>query len=292
MNHAGLLFLSGFAAMAVSWGGFVLAPQIQLGRAGMEAVTGGAALYPQPRPGLAARGADVYRAEGCYQCHTRQVQQEGVAVDLVFTDAGTNQAAVVEAFKALGLSLADNPLTGLPRDLMRDVSKARVDKAEEALNKAGAKSTVLIRATGSDIERGWGLRGSVARDYLQDNPVLLGTQRLGPDLANIGVRQPDAAWHLRHLYAPDAVVEGSTMPPYRFLFEKRRIRQAPSTDALTLPEALAPEAGFEIVPTDEGRALVAYLLSLKSDVPLFEAPFTGAVASPVTETAVTNSVTP
>jgi cytochrome c oxidase cbb3-type subunit 2 len=253
-------------------------------------VTGGTDLYPQPRPGLAARGADVYRAHGCNQCHTRQVQQDGVAVDLVFTEVGTNQAAVMEAFKALGLSLVDNPLTGLPRDLMRDVTMARAVEAEEALSDAGAKSTVLVRATGADIERGWGLRGSVARDYLQDKPVLLGSQRLGPDLANIGVRKPDAAWHLRHLYAPDSEVEDSTMPPYRFLFEKRRVRQAPSADALTLPEGLAPAPGYEIVPTDDARALVAYLLSLKSDVPLFEAPFTSAVSAPATNATATNSV--
>ena len=99
-----------------------------------------------------------------------------------------------------------------------------------------------------------------------------GGQRLGPDLANIGVRKPDANWQLNHLYAPASVVPSSTMPPYRFLFEKRKIGRQPSASALQLPAGFGPESGYEIVPTDEARALVAYLMSLRADVPLFEAP--------------------
>ena len=41
----------------------------------------------------------------------------------------------------------------------------------------------------ADAERGWG-RVSVPGDYYYDNPHLLGSMRTGPDLFNIGVRQP------------------------------------------------------------------------------------------------------
>ena len=41
---------------------------------------------------------------------------------------------------------------------------------------------------GSDIARGYGVRASVARDYVQQKPVLLGDRRIGPDLANYGAR--------------------------------------------------------------------------------------------------------
>jgi len=44
---------------------------------------------------------------------------------------------------------------------------------------------------GSDIARGYGVRPSVARDYSQQKQVLLGDRRLGPDLANYGVRAKD-----------------------------------------------------------------------------------------------------
>ena len=46
---------------------------------------------------------------------------------------------------------------------------------------------------GSDIARGYGVRASVARDYVQQNPVLLGERRIGPDLANFGARAKDLA---------------------------------------------------------------------------------------------------
>ncbi len=124
---------------------------------------------------------------------------------------------------------------------------------------------------GADILRNWGPRRTVARDYLYDKPVMLGTMRTGPDLANIGLRQPSAEWHLRHLYNPQITSKGSIMPPFRFLFEKRKIGLRPSPDALKLTGEFAPEPGYEIVPKPEATALVQYLLSLKADAPLPEA---------------------
>ena len=41
-----------------------------------------------------------------------------------------------------------------------------------------------------DIDRKWGARRSAPRDYIFDRPVLLGKERMGPDLANIGKRGP------------------------------------------------------------------------------------------------------
>jgi cytochrome c oxidase cbb3-type subunit 2 len=190
------------------------------------------------------------------------------------------------------------------------VDKASADAAVTNLSVGGAKAVVNMVARGPDIARGWGQGRSVAADYLLDQPALLGSQRLGPDLANVGLRMSSPAWHLLHLYDPRAVVPGSVMPPYRFLFEARKIGQQPSPDALTLsgptpkfdaagtrtnwtsPESIrltaaaAPPSGTEIVPTDEAKALVAYLLSLRADVPLFERPLTAALPKP--DVAATN----
>lgn len=69
-----------------------------------------------------------------------------------------------------------------------------------------------------DAERGWG-RATVPADYVYDTPHLLGSMRTGPDLMNIGVRQPSQDWHLGHLYQPRAYVPGSIMPPYPYMFE-------------------------------------------------------------------------
>lgn len=129
---------------------------------------------------------------------------------------------------------------------------------------------------GSDIARGWGIRRTVALDYLLENPVQLGSLRMGPDLANVGARLPDRSWHFNHLYNPKRTVSNSTMPPYPFLFEERRIDGEPSADALRWEgEVVTPkgkEEGWEVVPTDEAKSLVAYLVSLRADTSLFEAP--------------------
>ncbi|MCK9590144.1 MAG: cbb3-type cytochrome c oxidase subunit II [Terrimicrobiaceae bacterium] len=125
----------------------------------------------------------------------------------------------------------------------------------------------------TDIEKGLGPRRTVARDYLRAQPVFLGTMRTGPDLTNIGLRQADANWLHRHLYDPRSVTDWSIMPSYRFLYKMRKIQGWPSGDALDgLTGPLAPPAGYEVVPTGDAKALVAYLLSLKRNYPLPEAP--------------------
>jgi cytochrome c oxidase cbb3-type subunit 2 len=101
---------------------------------------------------------------------------------------------------------------------------------------------------------------------------------MGPDLANIGVRQPDAQWHLNHLYNPKSTAPSSTMPPYKILFEERRVDGEPSVDALRVdgnlvaPKGKSAEDAWQVVPTAEARELVAYLISLRSVAPVFEAP--------------------
>jgi cytochrome c oxidase cbb3-type subunit 2 len=122
---------------------------------------------------------------------------------------------------------------------------------------------------GADIDRGWGSRRTVARDHIFDNPPLLGTMRTGPDLANIGVRQPSANWHLLHLYRPEITSPGSIMPPYPFLFERRALEVELPFDALQFP-ADFEVAGSYVAPTARARALAAYLLSLDASHPVPE----------------------
>lgn len=72
-----------------------------------------------------------------------------------------------------------------------------------------------------------------------------------------------AAWHHRHLYNPRSVNGYSIMPAFRFLYEKRRITGERSADALQFNGVGGPdEEGWEVVPTQDATALVAYLMSL------------------------------
>jgi cytochrome c oxidase cbb3-type subunit 2 len=157
---------------------------------------------------------------------------------------------------------------------------------------------------GADIERGWGVRRTVARDYLYEQPPFLGSVRNGPDLANVGApswrnefkgdteapAKRNAAWHYLHLYSPSLALaqigkaggnptEGN-QPPYRYLFEERKISGQPAADALKLSGEAAPKEGYEIVPTPKAKALVAYLLTLDRSHDLKEASAAPAPAAP------------
>ena len=121
---------------------------------------------------------------------------------------------------------------------------------------------------GIDIQRGWGERGSVARDYIREQRVFVGTMRTGPDLRNVGARfagQGGREWHIKHFYDPTITSAGSTMPPHRFLYETRKIVGEPSPGAVQalLPEKYQPAPSHEIVLNQRGDDLIAYMLSLK-----------------------------
>jgi cbb3-type cytochrome oxidase cytochrome c subunit len=286
MNYGPLLFLAAFFALASSWFGFVLAPGIQVGRLDQTNTIPFRMTYPLSRPGLAREGLQVYRANGCAYCHSQQVVQTGTVCDVVLTDAGTNREALLVALRKVkpGLSEAEDQrlLSELPQTIRQGLKPDPAYEIAKTLKVGGAKATVWIRPVGPDIPR-FGKRRTVAEDFLYDYPVMLGSQRIGPDLTNVGMRQPNANWHLLHLYAPRSQVKDSAMPPYRFLFEKRRIEHTRSPDALDLPAELAPDPEFEILPKPEAKALVTYLTSLQADAPLFVAPLSVA-APPATST--------
>ena len=264
MKNGFLVFLASFVVLGGSWCGLVLGPVLQLGGTKQTTILNTSDLYPLGRPGLANQGLQVYRANGCAACHTEQIQQSGVACDVVLTSAGKTPAVVTNAISFLKLN-----------DLDKDTADAAVDK----IKVAGGKAEIHIVATGPDIARGWGQRRSVAEDFLYDDPVQLGSLRIGPDLADVGARLPDANWQLVHLYAPQNEVNGSAMPPFRYLFRVERIANEPSPNALVFPKGSGPPAGYEVVPTARAQELVAYLLSLRTDVPLHDAPFTQPLAA-------------
>ena len=120
-------------------------------------------------------------------------------------------------------------------------------------------------AQAPDALRGWG-RASVAADYAYDTPHLLGTMRTGPDLLNIGARQPSRDWHLGHLYAPRAYTPGSIMPAYPYMFEVRQGAAQPGEVVVNLPPKWT-RPGEVVVAKPEAIALVEYLISLDHTYP-------------------------
>jgi cbb3-type cytochrome oxidase cytochrome c subunit len=280
------LVLGIFGTFAFSWLGLTVIPNWQIGNLNPQSDDEGTDIYPQPQSGMVERGAHVYAANGCIYCHSQQVRADYAA---------------------------------------------------------------------ADIERKWGSRRSAPRDYIFEQPVLLGKMRMGQDIANIGARAPaeqaspspagaappatspggatspatspappqgaagspaavasakaaspppaastspaagapwpvqtageppmySVGWQHVHLYSPRSINIDSNMPSYRFLYEKRRISDTRSADALQLTGSDAPPEGWEIVPTFDAKCLVAYLMALNQSHPLNEVRSTGgAPAAP------------
>lgn len=275
MNYGPLLFLGVFFTTALSWFGMIVAPQLQLGRQQQVVVEPGNYRYPAGRSGAAQRGAEVYRANGCFYCHTQQVRQEGVKFDVVISSPGTNQTELIQAMLKARPNMSPQAVAQIvqqaPQPFVRGLEHKEAETLAGQLAVPDAKVQLALVPVGPDIERGWGKRTTVAQDYLFDRVVMLGSSRIGPDLANIGARQTNDVWHLLHLYDPQLTSPGSTMPPYPYLFEKRKMGRQPSPEALTLPPN-AVEPGYEMIPKPDALALVAYLQSLRADAPLAEAP--------------------
>ncbi|MDB6046662.1 MAG: Cbb3-type cytochrome oxidase, cytochrome c subunit [Gammaproteobacteria bacterium] len=131
-------------------------------------------------------------------------------------------------------------------------------------------------------------RPSAEGDFTYQTPELLGSERTGPDLTNIGMRQPSSVWQYIHLYNPRAVVSESIMPSFNWMFDV--IHQAPAgVTSVPLPKGYAPAHGV-VVPSHEAQALIAYLASLKQP-PVSEAEAASGdqamadMASPTTRTS-------
>lgn len=89
--------------------------------------------------------------------------------------------------------------------------------------------TQQVRFTESDMQR-FGAP-TLAWEGRLDTPHMLGTRRIGPDLARASQTRT-SQWHLVHLYAPRAVVPQSVMPAYPELFDGSADR--PNREALDL----------------------------------------------------------
>ena len=121
-----------------------------------------------------------------------------------------------------------------------------------------------------DMDKVWGSRPSIAADYAgehrqdfwRNTATLLGSERTGPDLTNVGNRQASKDWQLVHLFNPRIVVSQSIMPAYPWLFEIKNVPSKSDVIVNIPAEYLQGDTG-KVVATREAQQLVAYLLSLK-----------------------------
>jgi len=121
-----------------------------------------------------------------------------------------------------------------------------------------------------DMDKVWGSRTGIPADYAaikrtdfwRNTATLMGSERTGPDLTNIGSRQSSQAWNLLHLFQPRAVVEKSIMPAYPWLFNVKDSLSKGDVEVV-VPEKFRKGIKGKIVAGKEAINLVVYLQSLK-----------------------------
>lgn len=171
--------------------------------------------------------------------------------------------AVVPAYQMQGVQ----PLPDQPVPSSDELAGLKVYIGEGCV----ACHTQQVRSI--EMDEVWGKRPSLPSDYYyskqrldawRQSPSLLGSERTGPDLTNIGNRTPSDTWHLLHLYNPRIVVEQSIMPSYKWLFQEKNKNEVSDTDiTLDVPKTFFNKPGKQIVATQRALKLVAYLKSLK-----------------------------
>lgn len=128
-----------------------------------------------------------------------------------------------------------------------------------------------------EMDQVWGQRPSLASDYYfskkrrdiwRQSPSLLGSERTGPDLTEVGKRQPGKEWHLLHLFNPRIVVKESIMPGYPWLFEEKSTAMLTEKDVLVpVSPDLLENPDHKLVAKPEALALITYLQSLVQSNP-------------------------
>jgi cytochrome c oxidase cbb3-type subunit II len=171
-------------------------------------------------------------------------------------------------FGALSFLVALRPAIELdastPLSLRAQSTAAARGRALYLAEGCGYCHSQLVRPIFVDAAYG---RPSDAADYADATPPLVGTERTGPDLANVGIRQPSVMWNLLHLFNPRSMVPDSVMPGVPWYFEivdRAQAPTGPNAYVLVLGAPFLPP-GKVALPNREALDLVAYLETLKQE---------------------------
>lgn len=126
-------------------------------------------------------------------------------------------------------------------------------------NSCNACHSQLIRPFKSETDR-YG-HYSLSGEYAYDRPFLWGSKRTGPDLHRVGnYRTTD--WHENHMKDPAAVVPGSIMPAYRWMFTNKADIETAYAEQLTVSQFFAVPYNKEVPMKDGSKKVVKMADSL------------------------------
>lgn len=120
-------------------------------------------------------------------------------------------------------------------------------------NSCNACHSQLIRPFKSETDR-YG-HYSLSGEYAYDRPFLWGSKRTGPDLMRVGnYRTTD--WHETHMKDPAAVVPGSIMPKYTWLYTNETDLDTAYAEQLTVEQFFStPYTYTKDIGTDKAHMI-------------------------------------
>ena len=290
------LFLGIFGTFAFSWAGLILIPNAQIGHLDPQTDEEGADPYPAPKSGMAERGRQIYAANGCAYCHSQQVRPAYAASD-VDRKWGTRRSAprdyIFERPALLGKMRMGPDLANVgKRSPVDDVNapspgstQANPAAQPPPAPVAGTNAPAVPTAAEPAAPGAPALPLPVAAVPPSPAPATTAPTAdasAAPTVTANAQGEPvpfSPAWHHRHLYNPRSITLDSTMPSYRFLYQKRRVSGERAANAVDVTGPSAPPEGWEIVPTYEAECLVAYLMSLDQSHALKEVKSAAAPAA-------------
>jgi cytochrome c oxidase cbb3-type subunit 2 len=120
-------------------------------------------------------------------------------------------------------------------------------------NSCNACHSQLVRPFKSETDR-YG-HYSLSGEYAYDRPFLWGSKRTGPDLLRVGnYRTTD--WHENHMRNPAAVVPGSIMPAYGWMFKNIADIDTAYAEQVTVMKAFSVPYNKELPMPDGSKATV------------------------------------
>lgn len=188
--------------------------------------------------------------------------EKNLGLLIAFAILAISFGGAVEIIPLMSQRVVQEPIEGL-EPLSPMVLEGRDIYIREGCNNCHSQKIRPLRA---EVER-YG-HYSVSGELVYDHPHLWGSKRTGPDLARVGGLYSDD-WHYAHLLDPRAVVPGSNMPAYPWLFSRELNLSVTPRKLRALQRIGVPYTDDDIASAAEGlegvtevQALVAYLQQL------------------------------
>ncbi len=191
----------------------------------------------------------------------RNVLENKAALFAVLTTVGISIGGIVEIVPMYSVAAGPETLAGVTPYTPLELAGRDIYIREGCYN----CHSQMVRPFRSETLRygPW----SRAGEYVYDRPFQLGSRRIGPDLARLGGKYPDA-WHYEHMANPRTYSPDSIMPEYPWLYGEKidvdDVKASVSTmKALGVPYTDADVAGVGASIAAQGKTIVDSLATAK-----------------------------